>query len=59
MIETHRLRLYAASQKQMEAFIESQTIDLLKAAYTEMLEGCFAHPDKWEYYHSSMRKILI
>ena len=50
MIETNRLKIYAASQATMEAFIESQTIDVLKAAYTEMLNGCLAHPDQWEWY---------
>lgn len=31
----------------MEAFVAEQTDDGLKAAYTEMLNGCLAHPDKW------------
>ena len=34
----------------MEAFIAAQTNDILKAAYTEMLEGCLSHPDRWEWY---------
>ncbi|MCQ2469524.1 MAG: GNAT family N-acetyltransferase [Ruminococcus sp.] len=50
MIETKRLRLYPASQKQMEEFIETQTVDVLKAAYTEMLNGCLAKPEQWEWY---------
>ncbi len=50
MIETKRLVIYAASREQMEAFIAAQEIDVLKAAYTEMLDGCLAHPDKWEWY---------
>lgn len=50
MIETARLRLYAASQEQMEAFIAAQTVDALKAAYSEMLDGALAHPDRWEWY---------
>lgn len=50
MIETKRLRLYPASQKQMEEFIETQTVDVLKAAYTEMLNGCLAKPAQWEWY---------
>lgn len=50
MIETERLKLYAASRAQMEAFIASQNYDELKAAYTEMLEGCLAHPGQWEWY---------
>lgn len=50
MIETNRLNLYAASEEQMVRFIASQAVDVLKAAYTEMLEGCLAHPDQWEWY---------
>lgn len=50
MIETKRLKIYAASKEQMEAFIAAQTVDVLKEAYTEMLNGCLAHPDKWEWY---------
>lgn len=50
MIHTNRLKIYAASKEQMETFIASQTIDVLKAAYTEMLDGCLAHPDQWDWY---------
>ena len=50
MIETKRLKIYAASREQMEQLIASQTIDDLKEAYTEMLNGCLAHPDQWEWY---------
>ena len=50
MIETKRLKIYTASQKQMESFIAAQTLDVLKAAYTEMLNGCLANPDQWEWY---------
>ena len=50
MIETNRLIIYAASQELMETFIEAQTIDVLKAAYTEMLNGCLNHPDQWDWY---------
>ncbi len=49
-IETNRLILYPASREQMEAFIAVQSMDVLKAAYTEMLDGCLAHPDQWEWY---------
>ncbi len=34
----------------MEAFISMQAVDVLKAAYTEMLNGCLSHPDQWEWY---------
>lgn len=50
MIETKRLKIYAASREQMEAFIAAQSVDVLKAAYTEMLNGCLMHPDQWEWY---------
>ena len=50
MIETNRLKIYAASQEQMEKFIAIQTVDVLKAAYSEMLEGCLSHPDQWDWY---------
>ena len=50
MIETERLKIYAASQDIMEQFIEAQTVDALKAAYTEMLNGCLKHPDQWDWY---------
>ena len=50
MIETKRLKIYAASREQMEAFIAAQSVDVLKEAYTEMLNGCLAHPDQWEWY---------
>ncbi len=50
MIETKRLKIYAASKEQMEAFIAAQSIDVLKEAYTQMLDGCLTYPDKWEWY---------
>ena len=50
MIETKRLKIYPASQKQMEAFIATQSVDVLKAAYSEMLSGALTHLEKWEWY---------
>ena len=50
MIETKRLKVYAASRDTMEEFINSQTVDVLKAAYAEMLDGCLKHPEQWEWY---------
>ncbi len=50
MLETTRLRIYAASEEQMKAFIAAQTADALAAACTEMLDGCLSHPDQWEWY---------
>lgn len=49
MMETNRLKIYAASREQMEALI-AESEDVLRAAYTEMLNGCLAHPDRWEWY---------
>ena len=50
MLETKNLKIYAASQNEMEKFIELQTDDILKAAYTEMLNGCLENPEQWEWY---------
>ena len=50
MIETERLRIYPASKEEMEPFIASQTSDILKTAYQEMLDGCLMHPEEWDYY---------
>lgn len=50
MIETMRLNIHVATQEDMEQFIRFQTDDILKAAYTEMLEGCLQHPELWNWY---------
>lgn len=50
MIETKNLKIYAASKDEMEKFIESQINDVLKAAYTEMLNGCLENPEQWEWH---------
>ena len=50
MIETENLKIYAASQNEMEKFIELQTNDVLKTAYKEMLNGCIENPEQWEWY---------
>lgn len=50
MIETNRLKIFASSEEQMKKFIAEQSVDILKAAYTEMLNGSLAHPDQWEWY---------
>ncbi len=50
MIETNRLKIYPASEEQMEAFIAAQSIDALKAAYSEMFNGALTHPEQWEWY---------
>ncbi len=50
MIETKRLRIYPATQAQMESIIAAETDIVLKTAYTEMLDGCLQHPDQWQWY---------
>ena len=50
MIETQRLRIYVASQCAMEHVIDAEPDAELKAAYQEMLDGCLAHPQQWEWY---------
>ena len=50
MIETNRLKIYAASKEQMKAFIAMQPDGILKTAYMEMLDGALTHPDQWEWY---------
>ena len=50
MIETNRLRISPASREQMEACIAAERDASLKAAYTEMLEGCLCHSNQWEWY---------
>lgn len=50
MIETTRLKIYPASPDAMKKIIESQTVEELKTAYTEMLEGCLKNPKQWKWY---------
>ena len=58
MIETRRLKIYAASKEQMEGFIAAQSVDVLKAAYTEMLNGAINHPEQWEWYAVWMIELI-
>jgi RimJ/RimL family protein N-acetyltransferase len=50
MIENVRIKIYPESQEQMEKYIASETAEELKKAYGEMLEGCLAHPEEWDWY---------
>ena len=50
MIETERLKIYPASQEQMEGFIAAEKDKELKKAYQEMLQGCLDHPEHWSWY---------
>lgn len=49
-METDRLVIHAADRTEMENYIAVQDNEILKAAYTEMLEGCLNNPDSWEWY---------
>ena len=50
VLTTNRLILHTASCSEMKSFIGSQTDDILKTAYQEMLDGAAAHPDMYEWY---------
>ena len=50
MVNTERLRIYPASQGQMEAMVASEQDEALKKAYSEMLDGCLLCPEQWEWY---------
>lgn len=50
MIANERIKIYPATREQMEKFISEENNEELKKAYGEMLEGCLAHPDLWEWY---------
>ena len=50
IIITNRFKIHPASKEQMEVFIAAQSVDVLKAAYTEMMEGALTHPEQWEWY---------
>ena len=50
MIKNERIKIYPASQEQMEKYIASEMDEELKKAYEEMLDGCLAHPGEWDWY---------
>lgn len=50
MIQTERLTIHIASDDEMRGFIAAQELDVLREAYTEMLDGALAHPDKRAWY---------
>lgn len=50
MIKTERLIIRTASDEETERFISEQTDDILKQAYTEMLDGSRAHPTERVWY---------
>ncbi len=61
-IKTSRIKIYPATRIEMEIQIASEKDDELRAAYSEMLQGCMQHLDEWEWYtmwiielHNGMR----
>ena len=50
MIKTKRLKIYPASNEQMEDLISKQTSLELKKAYREMLCSTLLHPDMRDWY---------
>lgn len=50
MIETERLIIHIASDDEMRDFIAAQELDVLREAYTEMLDGSLAHQNERAWY---------
>ena len=50
MIETERLNIRIASDDEMRKLIESAPAAEMKAAYSEMLDGCLVHPEQRPWY---------
>ena len=50
MIETSRLKIYLASDDEMQTFIDCQEDTVLRTAFGEMLEGSRRHPYEREWY---------
>ena len=50
MIQTERLNIHIASDDEMRDFIAAQELDVLREAYTEMLDGALAHPNERAWY---------
>ena len=50
MIKTKRLNLSIATDEEMKQLILVETNEAIKQAYTEMLEGCQAHPTQRMWY---------
>ena len=50
MIQTERLAIHIASDDEMRDFIAAQELDVLREAYTEMLNGAIAHPNERAWY---------
>ena len=50
MVKTKRLNLSIATDEEMQKLILEETVEEMKQAYTEMLEGCQVHPFQRMWY---------
>lgn len=50
MIDTKRLTLRPASDREMTDMITKESNEILRQAYTEMLSGCQKHPEQRIWY---------
>lgn len=50
MMESERIRICPAGAAQMERVLAAERDEELKKAYREMLDGCLAHPEHWDWY---------
>ena len=46
MIKTERLNIYPLSDKEMQDIIDNEPNEVLKAAYSEMLDSCRKNPER-------------
>lgn len=49
-VQTERLKIHISTREEMERFIALQTDEILKLAYSQMLDGCLKHPEQWKWY---------
>lgn len=50
MTTARRIKIFPANRQQMEDNISFAKDPELKKAYSEMLDGCMKHPEKWDWY---------
>ena len=50
MVKMKRLNLSIATDEEMQKLILEETVEEMKQAYTEMLEGCQVHPFQRMWY---------
>ena len=50
ILHTERVKIYPASNEEMERLVSNQTVPELKEAYRQMLDGCLKHPSQREWY---------